>query len=116
MIRVSEDEFWAACEEALAGLPARVQEALDNVAILAADEPLAGQDPDLLGHYEGIPLTEREGYGFCPPDTITLYRGPHERICTSREQVREQVRVTLIHEIGHYFGIGEQRLNELGWG
>ncbi len=116
MIHVSEDEFWAACDDALADLPAQFRAALDNVAILVADEPPGGQDAQMLGLYEGIALTQREGYSFCPPDAITLFRGPHERMCDSVEQLRSEVAITLRHEVGHYFGLDEARLRELGWG
>lgn len=116
MVQVGEDEFWAACEDALAGLPREFRDALDNLAILVSDEPPAGEDPQLLGLYEGLALTEREGYGFCPPDTITIFRGPHERMCDSVDQLRREVAVTLRHEIGHHFGIDDERLRQLGWG
>jgi predicted Zn-dependent protease with MMP-like domain len=91
------------------------------VAVFIDDDyvPQPGEDPDtvLLGLYEGVPLTERDFWWDAGslPDRITIYRKPILGICSSREDVVEEVAVTVIHEIAHHFGIDDQRLHELGW-
>lgn len=102
--------------EALDEVPQRFMQALDNVVFLIEDEP----PPDLLGClgvYDGVPLTERGGWGEpYLPDRITLFMNPILRICQSADEVRDEVAVTVVHEVGHYYGIDDQRLDELGWG
>ena len=116
-------DFYELVERALEGLPPELSELLENVAIVVEDwpdysTPLASDENDnvLYGLYEGVPLTERAAgyYGFLP-DKITIFRGPLERDFP-REDLEEQVRVTVVHEIAHHFGFGEERLEELGWG
>lgn len=114
---MSRQEFEEAVSDALDQIPPRLTDLIDNVVIFVEDEP-PSETPDLLGVYNGIPLTERDsswGFGNLP-DTITIYRNPTLRMCHSSEQVVEEVKVTVIHEIAHYFGISEERLHELGWG
>ena len=116
--------FEALVVEAVASLPVYFQEKLDNVEILVAAWPSAndlygaGVSPGglLLGLYHGIPLTERtHAYNLVPPDTITLFQGPIERVAgPNYERIREQVRHTVVHEIAHHFGIDDDRLHELG--
>jgi len=108
-------------ERAVASLTDEIQNRLDNVEIVVATEPgadPAGEDEDqLFGLYEGIPLTERPGsYGMTLPDKITIFQGPLERNFTSPADLYEQIRVTVLHEIAHHFGIDEDRLAELGYG
>jgi predicted Zn-dependent protease with MMP-like domain len=100
--------------ESLDGLPAWVRERLDNVEVLIEDDPPPGQH--LLGLYEGIPLTERgTGYTWTLPDRITLYRRPIEQQAgPDEEAVREVVAETVVHEVAHFFGIDDERLEELG--
>lgn len=118
---MSEADFEAAVSDALAQLPAEVAQAMDNVAVFIDDDyvPQPGEDADtvLLGLYEGVPLTERDSWWDAGslPDRITIYRQPILDICSSREDVVEEVAVTVIHEIAHHFGIDDQRLHELGW-
>lgn len=109
-------------EEALAGLPEQFASQLDNVAIMIADMPSPGQleemeidDPhDLLGLYEGIPLTERDaGYFGVLPDRITIFRLPIQKISRDEEEIKAQVRETVMHELGHYFGMEEDQLGRL---
>lgn len=101
---------------ALDELPDELAEALDNVMIRIRTGRPTGS---LLGKYEGIPLTEREaygGWGQAPmPDQITIYRLPICAICGSDDEVVEQVRITVIHELAHHFGIDDDRLHDLGW-
>lgn len=108
--------------EALAGLPEEFRERLDNVDVEVADWPTirqlargrVGRRWQLLGLYEGIPLTRRDaGYDMVLPDRITIFRRPIELICRSEEEIVRQVRKTVIHEIGHHFGIDDERLREL---
>lgn len=168
MYAMTEEEFEHAIDEALRSIPAEFLEALENVAIVAQDEPDAYQleraaendvewseeelaawfdetqgdmaeggawdgpdddaleenadEPapeddydDLLGLYDGIPLTERDEYDFCPPDVITVFKGPHERLCATREEMVEEIRKTVVHEIGHYFGMDEDDISRMGY-
>ena len=107
----------ALVEKALDGLPEEFAELLDNVAVMVEDEPSAedlesvGLDPkedDLLGLYLGVPLTERDGFYGDLPDRVVLYRGPILRVCTTRREVLREVRDTLVHELGHHFGMEEE--------
>lgn len=110
-------EFEDLIGEALDDVPAELLDLLDNVVFLVEDEPPPG-DPDLLGVYDGIPLTERDGgWGAGTlPDRITLFRGPLTRMCANLEELREEVAITVVHEIAHHFGIAEETLHDLGWG
>ena len=74
------------------------------------------EDPDLLGLYDGVPLTERDSsYTFLPPDRIFVFRGPLTRMCESPEELVDEVRITVVHEVAHHFGIDDDRLHELGY-
>ena len=115
-VDISDDEFDLAVSEALDQVPGEFMEMLDNVVILVEDEP-EGPDKDLLGLYEGIPLSERDSYyGVVLPDRILIYRGPLRRMCESQEELIEEIGVTVVHEIAHFFGIEDDHLDELGWG
>lgn len=119
---MSEDEFDAAVSDALDRIPPELAKTMNNVAVFIEDDytPQPGEDPDtvLLGLYEGVPLTERDSWWDAGslPDRITIYRQPILDICASREDVIEEVTVTVVHEIAHHFGISDERLHELGWG
>lgn len=179
---MTAEEFERAIDEALQSIPAEFLDALENVAIVAQDEPTAwqlgranddawddeaddadawtdeeiaawdeagmfgaeedgeslqtevrtdeeaadcadaldcsGEDgfaDDLLGLYDGIPLTERGDYAWDVPDVITVFKGPHERLCSSREEMVEEIRKTVVHEIGHYFGMDEDEIERMGY-
>ncbi|WP_055586497.1 metallopeptidase family protein [Peterkaempfera griseoplana] len=113
---MTRDEFEALVGDALDRIPAELAQLMDNVAVFVEDEPAPG-DPELLGLYEGTPLTERgEWYAGVLPDRITVYMGPTLRMCETREQVVDEVRTTVVHEVGHHFGIADERLHQLGWG
>ena len=90
---------------------------MDNVVVLVEDEPPAGEEPDLLGLYEGTPLTERGEWWAAGslPDRITIFRRPTLRDLRDRDEVVEEVAVTVVHEIAHHFGIDDDRLHDLGW-
>jgi predicted Zn-dependent protease with MMP-like domain len=102
--------------DALDGIPKELADLIDNVVVLIEDEP----PPDhagVLGLYEGIPLTERDGwYAGVLPDRITIYRLPILRMCRTADEVVSEVRITVVHEIAHHFGIDDDHLHELGWG
>ena len=100
--------------EALDSLPAWVLERLENVEVLVEERPPRGE-PDLLGRYDGIPITDRDGgYTFVSPDTITLYRKTIEQESGNDEaKLRDVVAHTVVHEVAHYFGISDDRLREM---
>ncbi|HJB09662.1 MAG TPA: metallopeptidase family protein [Candidatus Brachybacterium merdavium] len=120
MIEISREEFEEAVNDALDSLPDQIAEAIAhaNVAILIEEEP----DPqthgmELLGLYQGIPLDQRSVFqGFAEPDRILIFRGPLQRLARDRQHLVEEIAVTVLHEVGHLFGISDQRLHELGWG
>ena len=118
MFEVDDERFEGLVQDAIDSIPERFLEQLDNVVFMVEEEPEDGRD--LLGLYDGVSLYERgEGYGefgMDMPDTITIYQGPHERACNSLEELAEEVRRTVVHEVGHYFGIDEETLHRLGWG
>jgi len=101
---------------ALDSLPAELQNAMSNVEIVVEDEN--SEEPDLYGLYLGIPLTERdEGYAGVLPDKIEIYRIPlEEEFGDDPAVLEDEIRITVVHEIAHHFGIDEDRLSELGWG
>ncbi|MFD4403694.1 metallopeptidase family protein [Nocardia sp. NPDC058499] len=114
-VTMSETRFEELVGDALDLIPPELSRAIDNVVVLI--EPRNPDDPHLLGLYHGIALTERDShYGGSLPDTITIYREALLSICADEDEVVEEVRITVIHEIAHYFGIDEDRLHQLGWG
>ena len=99
---------------ALDDIPPELADVMDNVVVLVEDE--APDDPDLLGLYEGVALTERGyDYGGVLPDRIFVYRRPILAMCQTEEEVVNEVVITVVHEIAHHFGIDDERLHELGW-
>jgi predicted Zn-dependent protease with MMP-like domain len=113
VIWVEPERFEEMVAAALDSLPDELGQLMRNVAVTV--EHGAGP-PGLLGLYEGVPLTSRTtGYAGVLPDRITIYQRAICAICTTEDEVVEQVRRTVIHEVGHHFGIGDERLDELGW-
>ena len=113
MVEVDAERFEAMAGEALDGLPAELGELLSNVAVTVEHGP---GPRGLLGLYQGIPLTRRTtSYAGVLPDRITIYRRAICAISATEDDVVEQVRRTVVHEVGHHFGIGDARLRELGW-
>jgi predicted Zn-dependent protease with MMP-like domain len=117
------EEFEQLVVQALDALPEFFQEKLQNIEVVVADWPTAaelqsvGLKPGqlLLGLYRGVPLTKRtHSYGMVLPDKVTIFQGPIERVCHTREQVIQQVQHTVKHELAHHFGISDDRLRELG--
>ena len=127
MVELTDEEFEAAVQDAIDSIPEEFLDELENVAILLADEPeepdfegdgYYTEDGDLLGLYDGIALTERGdwyGAGNDYPDTITLFKGPHERLSDDRDEVLEEIRKTVIHETAHYFGMDEDQVDAMGY-
>ncbi|MET3369609.1 UNVERIFIED_CONTAM: putative Zn-dependent protease with MMP-like domain [Jeotgalibacillus campisalis] len=119
---MSPEDFEEAVSDALQLIPPKAASAMDNVAIFIEDDymPQPGEDPAtvLLGLYEGVPLTERDSWWEAGslPDRITIFRQPILNICSTREEVIDEVAITVVHEIAHHFGIDDDRLHELGWG
>ncbi|MFE9990484.1 metallopeptidase family protein [Streptomyces sp. NPDC005381] len=116
MLEMTRETFEELVSQALDKIPPELTRVMDNVAVFVEDEPPA-DDPELLGLYEGTPLTDRgEWYAGVLPDRISIYRGPILRMCETPDEVVHEVAVTVIHEIAHHFGIDDERLHELGWG
>ncbi len=116
MVDMSREEFEAAVADALDEVPGELARMMNNVVVLVEDDAPV-DDPGLLGLYEGTPLTERGSWWAAGslPDRITIFRHPTLQICQTRDDVIDEVRVTVIHEIAHHFGIDDARLHELGW-
>ncbi len=124
MYTMSDEEFEQAVQDALDSIPDAFLEALDNVMITIQQEPTAQQlrhssedGGEMLGLYEGVALTQRGGwYGKGDmPDVVTIFKGPHERCFHSHRRIVEEVRKTVVHEIGHYFGMDEEDLRRMGY-
>ena len=115
MFAVARERFCELVGEALDSLPAELGERMENVVVLVED---SHPTRSLFGLYEGVPLNRRSpvSYGGVMPDRITIYRKEICSVCTNEAEVVTQVRRTVIHEVAHHFGIGDARLEELGWG
>ena len=113
-VRMDPQRFDELVSDALDLIPPQLAAVMDNVVVLVADRH--PEETDLLGLYEGVALTERDSnYAGSLPDTITIYRDALLDICDHDEEVVEEVKVTVVHEIAHHFGIDDDRLHELGW-
>lgn len=111
---MERDKFEALVEQALRSLPRTFREKLTNIAIIVEDRPT--EEPErglLLGLFHGIPRTEKSVFFSSPPDRIFLYQRNIEAICRSDAEIRRQIRATLLHEVGHYFGLSEDELRKL---
>jgi predicted Zn-dependent protease with MMP-like domain len=115
MIMANED-FEELVAVALDTIPAELAELMDNCVILVEDYPPPDVLPDTLGLYTGTPLTERTVAYTGLPDTVQIFREPILAICDTHADVVEEVRITVVHEIAHHFGIDDERLHELGYG
>jgi predicted Zn-dependent protease with MMP-like domain len=114
-IEMAPAAFDALVDRALDDIPDEIAELVRNVVVLVEDEPPA-DEPDLLGLYEGIALTERWGDPMMQlPDRIFVFRGPLLDMCDSEEELIDEVRITVVHEIAHHFGIDDDRLHDLGY-
>jgi predicted Zn-dependent protease with MMP-like domain len=119
---VRRKEFEQFVAEALASIPKRFRDAMHNIAIVVEDEPsrelldeMEIEPPDtLLGLYQGTPLTERSwGHGNTLPDRVIIFQGPHERESDDEDDLVTAIGETLIHEVGHYFGLSEDEIEEI---
>lgn len=123
MIPMSDRDFDCAVEEALAGIPADFRRFLDNVVIEILDQPapehaaeFETDDAPLLGLYVGTPLEDQgPDYDGLLPDRVLIFRRPLTEMCSTREELLREIRITVLHEIGHHFGLDEGRLEELGY-
>ena len=126
MAKLTDEEFEAAVQDALDSIPDEFLDELENVAFMLADEPdeedysragISAAGGELLGLYSGIAMTERgDDYGYADyPDTITIFKGPHERKGLSRVDTVEEIRRTVVHEIAHYFGMDEEQVDDMGY-
>jgi len=113
VIEVTPARFEELVADALDSIPPALGKLMDNVWVQVEDQ----RRPNLLGLYEGVPLTRRDaGYaGMVMPDRITIFRTTICSICATEDQVVAQVRTTVVHEVAHHFGIDDDRLDELGW-
>lgn len=120
-MQVDDEEFQALINQALSELPGEHVRSIKNIAILYEDDPTPAQreqlklrnDQTLLGLYEGVPLSQRQGMGRTLPDTITLFKGPLQRQASSLADLKEEIKHTLWHEIAHYYGLNHDRIAEL---
>jgi predicted Zn-dependent protease with MMP-like domain len=113
-VRMEPQRFDELVADALDMIPPELAAAMDNVVILVEDRH--PEDPELLGRYVGVALTERDSdYGGSLPDAITIYRDALLDVCETDDELVEEVAITVIHEIAHHFGIDDHRLEELGW-
>jgi predicted Zn-dependent protease with MMP-like domain len=123
-VRIARSEFEELVEEALAGIPEDFREKLENVDVFVEDRPSAAERRELglrpgetvFGVYRGAPVQDSAYGGRLElPNSITIYRKPFERTCRSRQEIIHEVRRTVLHEVGHHFGMSEARLRELGY-
>ncbi len=115
MVVVPMQRFEGLVADALDDIPDELAQLMDNVVVVAEDAH--PDEADLLGLYEGIPLTERDDYGgLVMPDRVTVYRVPLCAMCATEEELVDQVTITVVHELAHHFGIDDDVLHDLGWG
>ncbi len=121
-MNMTREKFERLVDEAMEQLPRALASRIENLAVKIQDRPTRAQlrrwdippDEELLGFYEGIPLTERTAdYGMIAPDVIYIFQKPIEDACASEDEIRAEVRRTVRHEIAHHFGLDDQRLEEL---
>ncbi|MGB4892538.1 MAG: metallopeptidase family protein [Propionicimonas sp.] len=109
------DRFDELVWEALEGIPSRLLALVENCAVIIEDEP-EPDEPELFGYYDGIPLSERDSqYGAVLPDRIVIFRGPLLRHCRDEVEVVDEVRITVWHEVAHFFGIDDHSLDDWGY-
>jgi predicted Zn-dependent protease with MMP-like domain len=115
VVEVSRERFEELVSDALDLVPPELTALIDNCVVMVEDDAPA-EDPELLGLYEGVPLTERDSsYVMALPDRISIYRNPTLAMCETEEEVVEEVGITVVHEIAHHFGIDDARLHDLGY-
>jgi predicted Zn-dependent protease with MMP-like domain len=123
VVEITPDEFDELVADALDEIPSELADELENVVVMVEEWPTAAQLDAvggagmLFGLYEGVPATARGpmSYSGVAPDRITIFRGPLTRAARTQHELAAQVRVTVLHEVGHCFGMTDERLRELGW-
>ena len=114
---MERERFAVLVEEALERLPAKFRARLENIAVIVEDFPPHSRHREtryrLLGIFEGVPLTEKNVFAAAPPGRIVLYQKNIEAVSESEERIREQIKLTVLHEVGHYFGLSEEELKEV---
>jgi predicted Zn-dependent protease with MMP-like domain len=114
-VNLGAEEFEKLVVDELDELPDEMVDGLENVVFVVEDRPEDGS-LDLLGEYQGVALTERGQYGFGElPDRIVLFREPLLAVCSDLDELRDEIHVTLVHEIAHFYGIDDDELHRLGW-
>ncbi len=114
-LRITEPEFEGLVDAALAAIPPEFLSLIENCVVVIEDRAPA-PDQDLLGYYDGTPLSERDSqYGGVLPDRIVIFRDAILDVCETRDEVVDEVRITVWHEVAHFFGIEDERLHELGY-
>jgi predicted Zn-dependent protease with MMP-like domain len=114
-LQLTPEEFERVVIDELDELPDEMVDGLENLVFVCEDRPEDGS-LDLLGIYEGVALTERDRYGFGElPDRIVLFREPLLAICETEDELRDEIHITLVHEIAHFYGIDDAELHRLGW-
>lgn len=111
---IDEERFSELVGEAVDGIPDALWDRFDNVAIVVEDANL--EEPDILGLYEGFPLTDRMDYAGVLPDKISIYRLPLCEMCADEEELISEIQITVVHELAHHMGIDDDHLHDLGWG
>jgi predicted Zn-dependent protease with MMP-like domain len=111
---IPEERFADLVGEALDGIPDELWARFDNVAVVVEDAN--ADEPDILGLYEGFPLTDRLDYAGVLPDKISIYRLPLCDMCVDEAELIEEIQITVVHELAHHMGIDDDHLHELGWG
>lgn len=116
-LEIDDARFDALVDDALDAIPEELARLVRNVVVLVEERPPPEEPQDLLGLYDGVALTERDS-SWLPelPDRILIFRGPLLEMCGSEEELVEEVRITVVHEVAHHFGIDDERLHALGWG
>jgi predicted Zn-dependent protease with MMP-like domain len=114
-LRLSREEFDGLVEQAVTQLPRVFREKLSNVSIEVQDLPARGEragDP-LMGIFEGVPMTEKSVFQAAGPDRVVIYQKNIESVCRTRQELVREIRLTLLHELGHYFGLSEDELEDI---
>jgi predicted Zn-dependent protease with MMP-like domain len=115
-MEMDPERFDALVDQALDGIPDELASLVRNVVVLVEDEPPEDEPDDLLGLYDGVALTDRDGtLGVELPDRIFIFRGPLLDLCADEAELVEEVRITVVHEVAHHFGIDDDRLHDLGY-
>ncbi|MGA2630024.1 MAG: metallopeptidase family protein [Terriglobia bacterium] len=112
---MDREEFDRIVAEAVAQLPRVFRERLSNVAIVVEDRPRGeeGRDRSLMGLFHGVPLTEKSTFQSSGPDRVEIYQKNIEAVCRTKREIRSEIRATLLHELGHYFGLSEEELSDI---